>query len=73
MCQDRRVFDAMQMAGTPCPYNGKIGEEAYELWRNNPQDMPKKVTIDDEKQRTNDGLKQGLTIGGILAILAFAL
>ena len=35
--------------------------------------MPKKVTIDDEKQRTNDGLKQGLTIGGILAILAFAL
>ena len=73
ICQDRRVFDAMQMAGTPCPYNGKIGEEAYELWRNNPQDMPKKVTIDDEKQRTNDGLKQGLTIGGILAILAFAL
>ena len=51
----------------------KIGEEAYELWRNNPQDMPKKVTIDDEKQGTNDGLKQGLTIGGILAILAFAL
>ena len=73
MCQDRRVFDAMNMAGTPCPYNGKIGEEAYELWRNNPQDMPNKVTIDNDKQNTNDTLKTGLTIGGILAILAFAL
>tara|TARA_B100001057_G_scaffold28044_1_gene25764 strand:- start:529 stop:1101 length:573 start_codon:yes stop_codon:yes gene_type:complete len=73
MCQDRRVFDAMSMAGTPCPYNGKIGEEAYELWRNNPQDMPNKVTIDNDKQNTNDTLQKGLTIGGILAILAFAL
>ena len=73
MCQDRRVFDAMSMAGTPCPYNGKIGEEAYELWRNNPQDMPNKVTIDNDKQNTNDTLQKGLAIGGILAILAFAL
>ena len=73
MCQDRRVFDAMSMAGTPCPYNGKIGEEAYELWRKNPQDMPNKVTIDNDKQNTNETLKTGLTIGGILAILAFAL
>jgi hypothetical protein len=24
MCQDRRVFDAMLAAGTPCPYEGKI-------------------------------------------------
>ena len=28
MCQDPRVFDAMKMAGTPCPYLGKIGKEA---------------------------------------------
>jgi hypothetical protein len=27
MCQDRRVFDAMMAAGTPCPYEGKIGEQ----------------------------------------------
>src|SRR5210317_2442574 len=26
MCQDEKVFDAMMMAGTPCPYEGKIGE-----------------------------------------------
>jgi len=23
LCQDRRVYDAMEMAGTPCPYEGK--------------------------------------------------
>lgn len=28
LCQDRRVFDAMMMAGTPCPYDGKIGPDA---------------------------------------------
>ena len=28
LCQDLRVFDAMIMAGTPCPYNGIIGTDA---------------------------------------------
>ena len=28
LCQDARIFDAMIMAGTPCPYRGKIGTEA---------------------------------------------
>ena len=28
LCQDERVFEAMQMAGTPCPFEGKIGREA---------------------------------------------
>ena len=32
MCQDRRVFDAMLAAGTPCPYEGKIGEQAKAAW-----------------------------------------
>ena len=27
LCQDARVFDAMMMAGTPCPYKGKIGKD----------------------------------------------
>jgi|GEM_PF-416268 hypothetical protein len=73
MCQDRRVFDAMSMAGTPCPYNGKIGEEAYELWKKNPQEMPKKVYVDDEKRIAKEGMREGLTIAGVLALLAFAL
>ena len=32
LCQDERVFFAMQMAGTPCPFEGKIGKEALEQW-----------------------------------------
>ena len=40
MCQDERVFTAMEMAGTPCPYMGTIGVEAQENWERNPQDKP---------------------------------
>ena len=32
LCQDERVFEAMQMAGTPCPFEGKIGKKAMEQW-----------------------------------------
>jgi hypothetical protein len=32
MCQDRRVWDAMMNAGTPCPIDGKIGAEAKSIW-----------------------------------------
>ena len=32
LCQDERVFFAMEMAGTPCPFEGKIGKEALEQW-----------------------------------------
>lgn len=40
LCQDGRVFDAMMMAGTPCPYEGKIGKEALELWKVNTDRVP---------------------------------
>ena len=36
LCQDRRVFDAMKMAGTPCPYLGTIGQAAQDNWDENP-------------------------------------
>lgn len=32
LCQDERVFSAMNHAGTPCPFEGKIGPEALEEW-----------------------------------------
>tara|TARA_B100000780_G_scaffold8898_1_gene6383 strand:+ start:163 stop:681 length:519 start_codon:yes stop_codon:yes gene_type:complete len=40
LCQDVRVFDAMIMAGTPCPYKGKIGAEALAAWKKNPNEAP---------------------------------
>ena len=33
LCQDERVFAAMLAAGTPCPIDGKIGEQAKEEWK----------------------------------------
>jgi hypothetical protein len=35
MCQDPRVFQAMEMAGTPCPYMGAIGPAASDRWEEN--------------------------------------
>jgi hypothetical protein len=32
LCQDERVFQAMLDAGTPCPVQGKIGEQARQIW-----------------------------------------
>lgn len=43
LCQDERVFTAMMNAGTPCPVDGKIGQEAKEIWDNNPKRQPQKV------------------------------
>lgn len=33
LCQDERVFASMMAAGTPCPVEGKIGEQAKEEWK----------------------------------------
>ena len=40
LCQDVRVFDAMIAAGTPCPYEGKIGDAAKVAWMASPEESP---------------------------------
>jgi hypothetical protein len=67
MCQDRRVFDAMIAAGTPCPYEGKIGEQARAQWDANPDKMPKydEVKLDDTYKKVG--------IGAILGVLVHKL
>jgi len=47
MCQDERVFTAMMNAGTPCPVDGKIGEQAKKIWEENPDRQPQKVKSKD--------------------------
>jgi hypothetical protein len=42
LCQDPRVFGAMEMAGTPCPFMGLIGEEARAAWTENVELRPAK-------------------------------
>ena len=53
MCQDKRVWDAMRMAGTPCPYEGKIGSEADEQWKMNPKKAPRGVDVDTPKLKND--------------------
>jgi hypothetical protein len=63
LCQDARVFDAMMMAGTPCPYKGKIGEEALAAWKENSQDVPKNTTslkVNQTKKRKDPFRKKGV-------------
>ena len=40
LCQDNRVFSAMAHAGTPCPFNGKIGDEALDEWNKYDKQRP---------------------------------
>ena len=40
LCQDSRVFSAMAHAGTPCPFNGKIGNEALDEWNKYDKQRP---------------------------------
>jgi len=47
LCQDERVFTAMMNAGTPCPVDGKIGEQAKKIWEENPERIPQKVKSKD--------------------------
>ena len=47
LCQDERVFTAMMNAGTPCPADGKIGEQAKQIWEQDPERKPQKVKSKD--------------------------
>jgi hypothetical protein len=67
MCQDRRVFDAMLAAGTPCPYEGMIGQQAKAAWEANPEKVP---AIDEAK--VDDTYKK-VGIGALLGALIFKL
>ena len=67
MCQDRRVFDAMLAAGTPCPYEGQIGAVAKAAWEANPGKIP---AIDEAKL---DDTYKKVGIGAILGALVFKL
>lgn len=61
LCQDRRVFDAMWNAGTPCPFEGKIGEAAKIAWQENSDKIPKpeEPNKDDFYKKTGWGALLG--------------
>jgi hypothetical protein len=66
MCQDERVFEAMMNAGTPCPYDGLIGNDAKAAWLANSQDTPEEILIEDEISEKNKQTLMG--VGGIVVL-----
>ena len=67
MCQDDRVFRAMEMAGTPCPFMGKIGEEAQKSWDAKPELRP---TVKTQEKTKNDKLEgAAMGVGASLLLL----
>ena len=77
LCADSRVFDAMWNAGTYCPYNASIGEDAKKGWEENKDKIPEGSLIfasmkEDEKekikkQREEDGKPSGWRVFFTLA------
>jgi hypothetical protein len=65
MCQDRRVFEALLSAGTPCPFDGKIGEQAKASWEASPNKVPE---LEDHKKDKQNAAKN-IGFGAIGAYL----
>lgn len=71
MCQDKDVFDAMMAAGTPCPYDGLVGDAAKAAWKAHTVDQPREDG--DDEPTAEDKRNQALGIlGGVFgSILLF--
>jgi hypothetical protein len=66
MCQDENVFDAMMMAGTPCPYEGKIGAAAKIGWDSHEETKRVKAGAEEKMDVKETATTGGL---GLLALL----
>jgi len=69
MCQDKRVFDAMMNAGTPCPYDGLIGQEAKAAWKVNAEDTPLEEGEKGEKEEMDIERKTLIAGSGVAGLL----
>ena len=73
LCQDARVFEAMEMAGTPCPYKGKIGIEAAKAWAENPEKRPDYVQWLKDNELKEEGFNNDEAAFGIFSVLLLLL
>lgn len=70
MCQDQRIFEAMMDAGTPCPYDGLIGDAAKAAWELNPEKKPDATeNIPQSDKKTIAGASTVLGLLGFLLLL----
>src|SRR6056300_1347852 len=69
MCQDERVLNAMMQAGTPCPFDGMIGQQAKAAWQENPEMQPGAKGEGIVNDKNKDTWLGGGVIGGLLLLL----
>jgi hypothetical protein len=69
MCQDKKVFDAMLHAGTPCPFNGTIGEAARLGWESHVEETKEELKIMDNPNAEKTIMGIGGAILGLLLLL----
>ena len=69
MCQDPSVYRAMEMAGTPCPFDGSIGVEAKAQWDANPEMQPTNIEQETRRNDKVEGAVQGILAAGLLTLL----
>tara|TARA_R110002049_G_scaffold2867_1_gene23303 strand:+ start:288 stop:845 length:558 start_codon:yes stop_codon:yes gene_type:complete len=84
LCTDSRIFDAMWMAATYCPYMGAIGEDAKQGWLDNKNMVPEGSQVfaaiakteeqqkikEEPKKEGHDDIKKYI-LGGITLLLLF--
>lgn len=84
LCADPRIFDAMWMSASFCPYMGSIGEDAKQGWLDNPHMVPEgsqvfaamakteeqQKTKEEPKKEGHDDIKKYI-LGGITLLLLF--
>lgn len=70
MCQDPDVWQAMMDAGTPCPIDGLIGNEAKAAWEVRTTEIPNEEA--DDEPTAEDKRNQALgVLGGVFGSLLF--
>ena len=76
MCQDPRVFAAMMNAGTPCPFDGMIGQQARDAW-SNPENAalrpdaksPAAIPLGNMNEETTSTLIGGSVVAALMFFL----
>jgi len=63
MCQDEKVFEAMMHAGTPCPYDGMIGDAAKIGWESHVAETKREL-----EEMDNPNVEETAIMGGLGAL-----
>ncbi len=74
MCQDKRIFEAMLNAGTPCPHMGLVGDKARVAWEmESVKDQIEREQNNPMRKIFNENIETKTGLSVIISTLAFLL